>query len=89
MSANVMEKEPLGEDTMRELSNVKSLVCEAAEDGVRSVNKIIRQSRYAAEDLIDEAKHTVKQRPFQAMGLMFVAGAVAGSLLAWIGFRRG
>ncbi len=89
MSANVIEKEPLGEDTMRELSNVKSLVGEAAEDGVRSVNKIIRQSRYAAEDLIDEAKHTFKQRPFQAMGLMFVAGAVAGSLLAWIGFRRG
>jgi len=47
-----------------------------------------KHGRYAAEDVIEEAQHTVKERPLQAMGVIFAAGLLAGGFLAWIGFRR-
>ena len=64
------------------------MVAEAVEDGVRTAMKAIKQGRYAAEDVIQEAKHTVKQKPFQAIGVVFAVGVLTGGLLAWIGSRR-
>ena len=66
----------------------RKLKVSAVEDGVRSASQAIRHGRYAAEDVIEEAKHTVKQRPLQAMGIVFAAGVLAGCFLTWIGFRR-
>ncbi len=57
-------------------------------DGVRSASQAIRHGRHAAEDAIEEAKHTVKQRPLQAIGTVFAAGVLAGTFFTWIGFRR-
>ena len=88
MPADLMEKPVTAEDALREVSKIRSIVKDAVEDGVRSASQAIRHGRYAAEDAIEEAKHTVKQRPLQAMGIAFAAGVLAGSLLTWIGFRR-
>jgi ElaB/YqjD/DUF883 family membrane-anchored ribosome-binding protein len=88
MRADVSEKPPTVEDALREISNIRSIVTDAVEDGLRSASQAIRHGRYAAEDVIEEAKHTVKQRPLQAMGIAFVAGVLAGGLLTWVGFRR-
>ena len=88
MPADVLEKPVTAEDALREVSKIRSLVKDAVEDGVRSASQAIRHGRYAAEDAIEEAKHRVKQRPLQAMGLAFAAGVLAGGLLTWIGFRR-
>ena len=88
MPAEVLKKTPAVEDALREVSNIRSIVTDAVEDGVRSASQAIRHGRYAAEDVIEEAKHTVKQRPLQAMGVVFAAGALAGTCLTWIGFRR-
>jgi ElaB/YqjD/DUF883 family membrane-anchored ribosome-binding protein len=88
MPADVLEKPATVEDVLREVSKIRSIVTDAVEDSVRSANQAIRHGRYAAEDVIEEAKHTVKQRPLQAMGIVFAAGVLAGGLLTWIGFRR-
>ncbi len=88
MPADVSEKSATVENALREVSKVKSIVTDAVEDGVRSASQAIRHGRYAAEGAIEEAKHTVKQRPLQAMGIVFAAGVLAGSFLTWIGFRR-
>ena len=88
MPADLLEKPVTAEDALREVSKIRSIVKDAVEDGVRSASQAIRHGRYAAEDAIEEAKHTVKQRPLQAMGLAFAAGVLAGGLLTWIGFRR-
>jgi ElaB/YqjD/DUF883 family membrane-anchored ribosome-binding protein len=58
------------------------------EDGVKSAVYALKKGRHAAEDAIDDARHTVKQRPFQAMGVVFAAGFLTGSLLGWLGSRR-
>jgi ElaB/YqjD/DUF883 family membrane-anchored ribosome-binding protein len=88
MPAEALKKPPALEDALREVSNIRSIVTDAVEDGVRSASQAIRHGRYAAEDVIEEAKHTVKQRPLQVMGIVFAAGVLAGCFLTWIGFHR-
>jgi ElaB/YqjD/DUF883 family membrane-anchored ribosome-binding protein len=88
MLANVLEKPATVENSLHEVSKIKSRVTGAVEDGVRSASQAIRHGRHAAEDAIEEAKHTVKRRPLQAMGTLFAAGVLAGTVFTWIGFRR-
>jgi len=75
------------EDTLREVARIKSMVTEAVEDGVKTAIKAIKQGRYAAEDMIGDARHTVRKRPFQAMGVVFAAGVLAGALVGWLASR--
>jgi ElaB/YqjD/DUF883 family membrane-anchored ribosome-binding protein len=88
MPADILERPATVEDVAREVSKIRSIVADAVEDGVRSARQAIKHGRYAAEDVIEESQHAVKQRPLQAMGIAFAAGVLAGSFLAWIGFRR-
>jgi len=88
MPADVLEKPVTAEEARREVSKIRSIVTDAVEDGVRSAGRAIRHGRYAAEDVIEQAEHKVKQSPFQAMGLVFVAGMLVGGFVSWIGFHR-
>ncbi len=88
METGVLEKPAGVEDAIREVSKIRSIVTDAVEDSVRSANQAIKHGRHAAEDVLEEAKHAVKQKPFQSIGAAFVAGALAGGLLAWIGLRK-
>ena len=88
MPANISELTASVEDALREVSKIKTMVADAVEDGVKTAVKAIKQGRYAAEDMIGETRHTVKQNPLQAMGIVFAAGVLTGALVAWIGTRR-
>lgn len=88
MPAEVSQQPVPVDHSLRGISKIRSIVTGAVEDGVRSANQAIRHGRYAAEDALDEAKHTVKQRPFQSVGMAFAVGLVAGGLLSWIGTRN-
>lgn len=88
MASGLMEKQASVEDVLREVSRLKSVVTEAVEDGVQAAVKALKQGRTAAEDVIYDARHTVKQKPLQAVGVVFAAGVLAGSLLAWFSTRR-
>lgn len=88
MPADVLEKPATAEAAHREIPKIRSIVGDAMEDSMRSASRAIRHGRYAAEDLIDQAEHKVKQRPFQAIGIVFAAGVLVGGLVTWIGFRR-
>jgi len=88
MQTGAVEKPAPVEGAIREVSKIRNIVTDAVEDGVRSASQAIRHGRYAAEDAVEEVKHTVKQRPFQSVGIAFAAGVLAGSFLTWIGLRR-
>ena len=75
------------EEALREVSRIKSIVTEAVEDGVKSAMKAIKQGRYAAEDMIGDARHTVRKRPFQSIGVVFAAGVLTGALVGWLASR--
>ena len=88
-TTNYVELPSSVEEALREVSRIKSVVSEAVEDGVKSAVKTLRQGRVAAEDAIDDARRTVRQKPFQAVGVVFGLGVLVGGLLAWLGTRRG
>lgn len=88
MPPEILENVGSVDDVLREVSKIKSIITDAVEDGVKSAVYALKKGRHAAEDAIDDARHTVKQRPFQAMGVVFAAGFLTGSLLGWLGSRR-
>jgi ElaB/YqjD/DUF883 family membrane-anchored ribosome-binding protein len=88
MTSGILDKQPTVDDVLREVSRLKSVVTEAVEEGVESAIKAMKQGRNAAEDVIDDARHTVKQNPLQAVAVVFAAGVLAGSLIGWMSTRR-
>jgi ElaB/YqjD/DUF883 family membrane-anchored ribosome-binding protein len=88
MPTDVMQMPESVEEALREVSRMKTIVTEAVEDGVKSAMKTIKQGRYAAEDMIGDARHTVKQRPFQSVGVVFAAGVLMGALVGWLASRE-
>jgi ElaB/YqjD/DUF883 family membrane-anchored ribosome-binding protein len=75
------------EDVLKEVSRIRETVTEAVDDGVKSAVRALKQGRHAAEDAIDDARHTVKQNPLQSVGLVFVVGVLAGWLISALGRR--
>lgn len=88
MSPDLLEKAPSISDVYREVSRMKDVVSEAVEDGMKTAVKAIKQGRHAAEDVLDDTKHTIKQKPFEAMGVVFAVGVLTGACLTWVGSRR-
>ena len=88
MASGLLEKQASVEDVLREVSRLKSVVTEAVEEGVQSAVKALKQGRSAAEDVIYDTRHTVKQSPLQAIGVVFAAGLLAGSMIGWLSTRR-
>jgi ElaB/YqjD/DUF883 family membrane-anchored ribosome-binding protein len=80
------------EDSLSEVSRIKSVVTDAVEEGVRSARRAIKHGRHVAEDAIEGAQRTIKRRPLQAMGVVFAAGVfagvLAGGVATWFAFRR-
>lgn len=89
MASDILEKQTATmEEVLRELSKIKKIVSEAVDDGVRSAMRTVKQGRDVAEDAIHDARYAVKQNPLQAVGVVFAAGVMVGSLIAWMGTRR-
>jgi ElaB/YqjD/DUF883 family membrane-anchored ribosome-binding protein len=88
MQTDVLKNMPTPDEARRQVSKVRSIVSEAVGDSVRSASRAIKHGRVAAEDLIDEAEHRVKQQPFRSVGVAFGAGLLAGALLTWVGISR-
>lgn len=76
------------DDVLREVTRFKGMVTEAVEDGVESAMRAIEQGRDAANDAMVDARRAIKRNPLQAAGIIFAAGIVMGTLLAWTTSRR-
>jgi hypothetical protein len=49
---------------------------------------LAKRSRYAAEDLIDDAAHRVKRDPLRALAMGLAIGFGLGALVVWLGTRN-
>ena len=67
-----------------EAARVKERVEHAVEDGVVAAKRVAKRGRYAAEDLVEDAAHCVKQNPFSAVAVSFWAGFGLGVLVIWL-----
>jgi ElaB/YqjD/DUF883 family membrane-anchored ribosome-binding protein len=70
-----------------EVSRLKSEASQAVEDGVTVARRLAKRSRYAAEDLIDDAAHRVKRDPLRSVAIGLAIGFVLGALAAWLATR--
>jgi hypothetical protein len=62
----------------------KKAVLSAVGDCVGAARRAVKRGRFAAEDLMDEAAHSVKQRPLQTVVLTFGLAFGAGALFGWV-----
>jgi len=88
MAVELLERQASVDEVLREVSRIKSLVVDAVEDGVKTALRTVRQGKDVAEDTIHDAKYAIKRNPFQAVGVVFAAGVLIGSLVTLITSRR-
>ena len=88
MPAKVFETPAIAEDMLREASKLGGKVTDAVKDSVRVANQQYRRSRDAAEDMLHEAKYTIKRKPFAAVAIGFASGFVLGGLFACAAMRK-
>jgi ElaB/YqjD/DUF883 family membrane-anchored ribosome-binding protein len=92
MPLETAERPAAVDQLLDSVPKIKDRLTDKFEDGVRSARRAIKHGRYAAEDLIEEAQHTVRQKPLEAVAVVFaagvLAGALAGGVVTWFGFRR-
>jgi ElaB/YqjD/DUF883 family membrane-anchored ribosome-binding protein len=67
---------------------VKSLACDAIEDGAhhakRAVKKSVQHGIERLEDIKDEGVHYVKRQPLKAIAMAAGVGLMVGMAAAWI-----
>jgi ElaB/YqjD/DUF883 family membrane-anchored ribosome-binding protein len=71
------------EEMAQSASRFKTSVSDAVDDNVHRVRRAARRTRYATEDLIDNAAYKVKRHPFEAVAIAAGAGFAVGFLVGW------
>jgi ElaB/YqjD/DUF883 family membrane-anchored ribosome-binding protein len=71
-----------------EVFRLKTEASQAVEDGVVAARRLARRSRYAAEDLIDDAAHRVKRDPLRSVVIGLAIGFSLGALAVWLATRN-
>jgi ElaB/YqjD/DUF883 family membrane-anchored ribosome-binding protein len=71
-----------------EVSRLKAEASQAVEDGVIAARRLAKRSRYAAEDLIDDAAPRVKRDPLRALAVGLTIGFGLGALAVWLATRN-
>ncbi len=87
-TSDLIDKAPSVDQVLREVSRIKEVVTDAVEDGVKQAVRAIKDGRESAEDIIHDTKRMVKQKPLEAVGIVFAVGVLTGALLTWAGSRR-
>ena len=71
-----------------EAARLKTAASNAVEDAVTEAKRLAKRSRYAAEDLMEDAAHRVKRDPIRSVTLGFAIGLGMGALAVWVATRN-
>jgi ElaB/YqjD/DUF883 family membrane-anchored ribosome-binding protein len=89
MTQSVIEQ--MGEqidETAQKVSRAASAVADAFEDGVITARRMAKRGEVAAEELIDDTRKHVKNRPLESMAVIFAAGIAAGAVIGLLIRRK-
>ena len=70
-----------------EIIHLKSALTEAAGEPIATTKRIMRRSRFFAEDLRDGIELAIRKQPFKATGIVLGAGLGVGLFIGWAGRR--
>jgi hypothetical protein len=88
MAENAVKKAVNGETKISHWdSSLKDIVSAVVEDYAHATRRAVKRGRLAAEDVIDEAAHSIKQRPLQIVAFTFGLAFGTGALFGWIASR--
>jgi ElaB/YqjD/DUF883 family membrane-anchored ribosome-binding protein len=71
-----------------EAARFKTAASQAVEDAVTEAKRLAKRSRYAAEDLMEDAAHRVKRDPLRSVALGLAIGVGMGALAVWVATRN-
>ena len=71
-----------------EAARLKTAASHAVEDAVTEAKRLAKRSRYAAEELMEDAAHRVKRDPLRSVGLGLAIGLGMGALAVWTATRN-
>jgi ElaB/YqjD/DUF883 family membrane-anchored ribosome-binding protein len=71
-----------------EAARLKAAASQAVEDAVSEAKRLAKHSRYAAEDLMEDAAHRVKRDPLRSVALGLAIGLGMGALSVWVATRN-
>jgi ElaB/YqjD/DUF883 family membrane-anchored ribosome-binding protein len=71
-----------------EAARLKTAASHAVGDAVTEAKRFAKRSRYAAEDLMEDAAHRVKRDPLSSLALGFAIGLGVGALAVWMAARN-
>ena len=74
----------IGEQVVEMGDEAKTAASHAFEDAVTGAKRFAKRSRYAAEDLMEDAAHRVKRDPFRSVGIGLAIGLGIGALAVWM-----
>ena len=65
----------------KEVDKAKAAISAKLEDGKIAAERLLKRSRYAVEDGIEQTAHDIKRHPFRSVAIGLAAGAVLGFLV--------
>ena len=66
----------------------KTAASHAFQDTTIGAKRFAKRSRYAAEDLMEDAAHRVRRDPFRSLGIGLAIGLGIGALAVWMSTRN-
>ncbi|MBZ5635880.1 MAG: hypothetical protein LAO55_22345 [Acidobacteriia bacterium] len=63
------------------VNDATDAVSEKLNDGRIAAERLVKRSRYAVEDGLEQAAHSIKRNPFSSIAIGFAAGAVLSFLV--------
>lgn len=71
-----------------EVGQFKSTLHNTAREPVAAARRVIRKSRYAADDFVNEVVLVVRKQPLKSLGITFGVAFGIGAMAGWFGKRR-
>jgi ElaB/YqjD/DUF883 family membrane-anchored ribosome-binding protein len=71
-----------------EVSRLKTEASQVVEDAVTEAKRLAKRSRYAAEDLIEDATHHIKHEPLRSVAMGLAIGFGLGALVVLLATRN-
>ncbi|MFZ4629008.1 MAG: hypothetical protein ACOYNR_11820 [Blastocatellia bacterium] len=68
----------------QEVERLREKVGQVVEQQVDSAARVVRRGKYAAEELLDDTSHRIKQDPIPAVAITFGIGVGVGILVGWL-----